>query len=44
MTKYSFVFSPPLLAFLAKCPVHQCYSLKVIILENNKQKPCQNTA
>ena len=27
-----------------KCPVHQRYSLKVIILENNKQKSCRNSA
>ena len=30
-------FCSPRLALLSKCRFHQCYSLKVIILENNKQ-------
>lgn len=30
-------FSSPRLALLSKCRFYQCYSLKVIILENNKQ-------
>ena len=30
-------FCSPRLALLSKCRFHQCYSLKVIILESNKQ-------